>query len=137
MATAADPNVLIISVDTLRYDRLGTYGYPKNTTPYIDNFAKKSTVFTEAFTPIPNTYPSYVSLFSGLYPSHHKEFNLKKSSGINKNITMLAESFKKINYNTGAFISNKMLKYSPQGLSRGFDTYDDVCLLYTSPSPRD
>src|SRR3989338_7845756 len=58
-------NLILISIDTLRPDHMGVYGYSKNTTPNIDKWAKEATVFTNAYTIIPFTYPSFAALMTG------------------------------------------------------------------------
>ena len=68
----ADCNVILISIDTLRADHLGIYGYQRNTSSNIDSFFKNGFVFKNAFSQAPNTLPSHMSIFTGLYPSRHK-----------------------------------------------------------------
>jgi len=73
--TPADPpparNLLLITLDTLRADHLGVYGYPRPTSPALDRFAAGATVFTDATCSIPTTLPSHVSIFTGLRPTQH------------------------------------------------------------------
>ena len=64
-------NIILISLDTLRADHLGTYGYHRNTSPFIDAFAKESIVFEHAVVQAPNTLPSHMSIMTSLYPSFH------------------------------------------------------------------
>ncbi len=66
------PNVIIILSDALRSDHLGCYGYERDTSPYIDAFAKDATVFKNAFAQSPSTKPSVTSLFTSKYPTQHK-----------------------------------------------------------------
>ena len=119
-ASISSPNVILISVDTLSAKHLGVYGYERDTTPNIDAFAKKSTVYENAFTPVPCTGPSYASLFTGLNPATHASF----VSTLNKKFTTLASNFKQLNYSTAAIYSNALLNNNISGLARGFDTYD-------------
>ena len=63
--------IILISLDTLRADHLGTYGYHRNTSPYIDAFAKESVVFENAVVQSPWTLPSHMSIMTSLYPSSH------------------------------------------------------------------
>ena len=65
------PNVILIVIDALRQDHVGTYGYGRDTTPNIDTFAKKALVFDFAVSQCSWTSPSVASLFTGLYPSVH------------------------------------------------------------------
>ncbi|UCB47015.1 MAG: sulfatase-like hydrolase/transferase, partial [Spirochaetota bacterium] len=61
----ADCNIVIITIDTLRADHLGCYGYSRNTTPNIDRFAKESIIFENAYSPAPNTLPALRSIMTG------------------------------------------------------------------------
>ena len=65
-------NLLLVTIDTLRADRLGCYGYSKAETPNLDEFARKGVLFESAVTPTPLTAPSHASMFTGLYPNAHK-----------------------------------------------------------------
>ena len=67
-----DKNIILISIDTLRADHLGVYGYHRNTSPFIDQLSRESIVFERAFTASGYTLPSHTSLFTGLYPRTHK-----------------------------------------------------------------
>src|SRR5210317_1315699 len=69
-----DYNVILISIDTLRADHLGIYGYHKNTSPNIDKFAADSVLFEKAIAHAPSTLPSHASLFTGLIPMKHGAF---------------------------------------------------------------
>src|SRR3972149_3228251 len=68
-------NLILISVDTLRADHMGVYGYPKNTTPNIDAWAKTALVFTNMRTQVPSTYPSFSILMTGKSAFETKIFN--------------------------------------------------------------
>jgi arylsulfatase A-like enzyme len=143
-------NLIIISIDTLRADSMGVYGYKKNTTPYIDNWAKNATVFTNAYTHVPNTYPSVASLMTGLSPFESSIFsNLatkKDQHGgdtldendsnrpLDPSTQTLAQILKKTNYSTGAFVANYTLSKEFTNLDRGFDTYElDPSSNYKDP----
>ena len=67
----ARPNVVLISIDTLRFDRLGRYGYKKPTSPNIDAFAKDTVIFDQAIAHAPSTLSSHASILMGLLPDHH------------------------------------------------------------------
>ena len=117
------PNVLFIIVDTLRDDHLGCYGYDKIKTPNIDAIAKQGTLFKNAISQVPLTFPSHSSMFTSTYPQFNK---MRDNSGYkldNSNIT-LAERLKENGYATAAFISTMVLK-SKSGINQGFDTFDD------------
>jgi arylsulfatase A-like enzyme/Tfp pilus assembly protein PilF len=116
-------NVILISVDTLRPDHLGCYGYGDVSTPHIDNLAEEGVLFEDALTSVPLTLPSHASILTGLYPISH---------GIRDNgtfilrdqFTTLAEILKGHGFATGAFIGSFVLD-ARYGLDQGFDAYDD------------
>ena len=62
---------ILISIDTLRADHVGAYGYGKPTTPFLDSLAARGVLFERAYTPIPATLPAHLSMFTGLYPGEH------------------------------------------------------------------
>jgi choline-sulfatase len=118
------PNVLIITVDTLRADRLGVYGNTEGLTPNIDALAKDGVVFEHAASQVPLTYPSHTAIFTGTYPFYNgvRDFTAQPLSN---RFRTLAESFKANGYATGAVVSSFVLDRS-WGLARGFDNYDDA-----------
>ncbi len=116
------PDIVIITIDTLRADRLGYRGYDINT-PNIDGLAEKGQTFNNARTCVPLTLPAHASLFTGCYPFSHGVRN----NGIyylSERFTTLPEIFKSKGYDTAAFIGAYVLN-SKYGLSQGFDYYDD------------
>jgi len=115
-------NIILISLDTLRADHLGTYGYHRNTSPFIDAFAKESIVFDNAVVQAPNTLPSHMSIMTSLYPSFHgtKE---SKSRLDDEHIT-LAELLKEKGYQTAAFVDGGFVS-ATFGFDQGFDIYND------------
>ncbi|HUL14547.1 MAG TPA: sulfatase-like hydrolase/transferase [Terriglobales bacterium] len=118
------PNVLIITVDTLRADRVGAEGSHEGLTPHIDALAKDGVVFTDAISQVPLTFPSHAAIFTGTYPFHNgvQDFTAQPLS---ERFRTLAESFKANGYATGAVVSSFVLDRS-WGLARGFDSYDDA-----------
>lgn len=121
---AAKPNVLIITVDTLRADRLGVYGDKDGLTPNIDALARDGVVFEHAIAQVPLTWPSHAAIFTGTYPFHNgvEDFT---GQPLSDKVRTLAESFKANGYATGAVVSSFVLDRS-WGLGRGFDSYDDA-----------
>ncbi len=116
-------NVLVVSLDTTRADRLGPYGFKAAKTPRLDALAAEGTTFERAFTPIPSTFPSHSSLFTGRYPqSHGVHDNAVYFLGAEQ--TTLAELLQARGYATGAFVSAFVLD-SQFGLDQGFAAYDD------------
>ncbi len=120
-------NVLVITLDTTRADRIGIYGYEKARTPNIDNLARNGLWFDEAFSSVPITLPSHCSIFTGTYVLYHQVRN-NGSYFLPGKINTLAEILKNKNYITSAFISSFTLD-SRFGLNRGFDLYNDNLIL--------
>lgn len=118
--------VIIISIDTLRADHLGCYGYYRSTSPHIDNLTQESMFFQYAFAPISYTAPSFASLFTSKYPSyHHIEFTNGRYD-FPKNIgPMLQQVLKNSGMTTAAFISTPVLNAKRTKFNEGFDIYDD------------
>jgi len=122
IASAAKPNVLLISIDTLRADHLGCYGYSKRT-PVIDALAAKSVLFETAISQVPMTLPSHCTIFTGLYPDQHGVRNNENFVLSDKNRT-LATVFRENGYATGAVVGSFSLD-SVFGVDRGFEFYED------------
>jgi len=118
-------NLLVVTIDTLRADHLGCYGYSKVETPRIDRLAKDGILFTQAFTPVPITLPSHVSIFTGLYPPSHGVRN-NGTFILNQSATTLAEILQQHGWRTAAMVSSYTLD-SCFGLNQGFEVYDDDC----------
>lgn len=116
-------NVLIITLDTLRADRVGCYGYSKAKTPNLDELAKIGIKFENTVCQAPLTLPSHASLFTSLYPHYHQVRN-NGAYYLDKRFKTLAEIFKKREYKTAAFIGAFPVD-SRFGLDQGFDVYDD------------
>ncbi len=118
------PSVLLVTIDTLRADRVGAYGGPQGVTPNIDALAAQGAIFDEALASVPLTLPSHSTILSGLDPPRH---------GVRDNGTFvfppdratLATILKGGGYSTGAFVGAYVLDRR-FGLARGFDVYDDA-----------
>jgi arylsulfatase A-like enzyme/Flp pilus assembly protein TadD len=124
-------NVLLISIDTLRPDRLSCYDPRYLKTPRIDALASKGALFVRAFAHNPMTLPSHTNILSGVTPlSHGVHENSKAILGMN--FVTLAEYLKENGYSTGGFIASPTLD-SRFGLSQGFDVYDESYPSKTSP----
>ena len=125
------PNVLLITIDTLRADRVGEYGASPVPTPNMDKLARRGALFTRAFAPTPLTLPSHASILIGTTPVAH---------GVRDNIdfvvraenTTLAELLKAQGYRTAAVVSASPLD-SRFGLAQGFDVYDDAFMAPGTP----
>jgi arylsulfatase A-like enzyme/Flp pilus assembly protein TadD len=118
-----DTNILIITLDTTRADRIGIYGYEPAQTPNIDTLARKGILFENAYTPVPLTLPAHCSIFTGTTPLVHRVRNNGRYR-LPEQIDTLAEILKRRSYTTAAFISSFTVD-SRFGLDQGFDTYND------------
>ena len=112
------PNVILISLDTVRADHLSVYGYHRPTTPNLARLAEEGVVFEQAFTPTPWTVPAHMSLFTSLYPSVHSISHLTPQSDMSK---MLPEMLKDAGYLTAAFVAPVLSE--EYGFSKGFEHY--------------
>jgi arylsulfatase A-like enzyme/Flp pilus assembly protein TadD len=119
---AAPPDLLLISVDTLRPDALGWVA-GRNPTPAIDALAREGVRFPSAVSPVPLTLPAHVSIMTGLVPRRHGVRDNGQVLGPDP--ATLAETLRAKGYATAAFIGGYTLR-APFGLDRGFDHYDDA-----------
>jgi arylsulfatase A-like enzyme/Flp pilus assembly protein TadD len=117
------PNVVLITIDTLRADHVGCYGYKQVKTPNIDALAAGGVRFERAFTPVPVTLPSHSAMLTGTYPmlSGMHDFSGNKLSAQQPT---LASVLKQSGYATGAVVASAVLD-SRFGLNQGFDFYYD------------
>jgi arylsulfatase A-like enzyme/Tfp pilus assembly protein PilF len=123
--SAERPPVVLISIDTLRADRLPAYGYRDVATPNIDALRSDSVLFTNAYAHVPLTLPSHVSLFTGLLPpAHGVRNNIGYTLEGSKHPT-LARVLKDNGYATGGAVSAFVLR-GTTGIAGGFDLYDDA-----------
>ncbi len=116
-------NIVFISIDTLRQDRLGCYGYKKPTSPNIDAIANEGIVFSNSFAQYHATLPSYMSMMTSLIPLVHDVID--SSAVLDKNRITLASLLKSNGYTCIAFVDGKRKSYIGgfHGFSRGFDWY--------------
>jgi len=149
-ASPDSPNVLLVVLDTVRADHLGTYGYPRDTTPRLDALGAEGAVFTEAISQAPWTAASIASLFTGQPPSVHGldggirwqgpqeaaatgdsalPFAVQKT--LHPDETTLAEALRAGGYQTAGFVSN-IYVHSIFGFSQGFDRYADEHASYSA-----
>ncbi len=120
----AGPNILLITIDTLRADRIGAYGHSRARTPALDELAATGVRFADATAHAPLTYPSHVSILTGRYPAAFG-VRLNGMDPLPSSAVTLAERLKAGGYRTGAIIGSVILDES-YGLSQGFDDYDDA-----------
>jgi len=116
-------NVLLITMDTTRADRLGSSGYAAARTPNLDRLAASGVSFENAYSPVPLTLPAHCTIFSGMFPPGHKVRNNGNYS-LPRQVVTLAEILGRRGYQTSAFVSSFVLD-SRFGLDRGFTVYDD------------
>jgi choline-sulfatase len=116
-------NLLVVTFDTTRADRVGAYGYPGGSTPNIDRLASRGVVFENTQAAIPLTLPAHTTIFTGLWPPAH---GVRDNGGfiVPDRLTTLAEVLKGHGYATGAFVGAFVLD-SKWGLNQGFDKYFD------------
>lgn len=118
---AAKPlNVVLYLIDTLRADHLATYGYPRATSPSIDDFARSAVVFERAQAQSSWTRPAVASIFSGLEAWRHGANH--RNEGMAEEVDTLAERFQAAGYYTGAVITNPNVARS-YGFGQGFETF--------------
>ena len=118
-------NVVWFLIDALRADHVGCYGYKKNTTPFIDGFAKKSVLFEKAFAPESYTQASVASFFTATYPATHQcRYDHPRIDTLSPKFLTLAEILGFAGYATAAFVFNPHLN-SKYGLNQGFQLYRD------------
>ncbi|MDJ0786676.1 MAG: sulfatase-like hydrolase/transferase [Myxococcota bacterium] len=118
------PNVLLVSIDTLRADRVGAFGASQAVTPTLDRLAAEGVRFDQAISPAPLTLPSHATLLTGMDPPRHGV----RHNGIHRlpeSLTTLAERFQEAGHETGAVVGAAVLS-ARQGLGQGFDHYDDA-----------
>lgn len=115
------PNILLIILDTLRRDRLSLYGNTRSTSPYLDEFAARSHIFTRAVAPSHWTIPAHASIFTGEYPGMHGM--TQADHLLTDGLPTLAEHLTAAGYNTVGFCNNPLVGVLLNGLQRGFGSF--------------
>jgi len=123
---ASPPDVLLITLDTLRADYVHAYGSPSETTPNIDSLAERGALFETAIAASSRTVPSHASMMTSRFARQHS-VGTENGSSVLEGHETLAARFRAAGYRTGAFVSNFVLKRR-SGLDDGFDEYDDEML---------
>ncbi len=123
--TTSPPNIILITVDTTRADRMGFLGSQRGLTPNLDALARRSVVFTHAYSQAPFTAPSHATIFTGTNPQFHQvqDFQLPLS----KDLPYAPAILQAHGYHTAAFVGSIVFDPSQGlgiGFDRGFDTYD-------------
>lgn len=122
---AAPPNVVLITLDTVRADRMGFLGSQRGLTPNLDALARQSVVFTRAYSQVPLTTASHATILTGTYPQYHKvnDFQIPLA----EDLPYAPQVFRGAGYSTAAFVASVVLDPRQQfarGFDRGFDKYD-------------
>lgn len=116
------PNILLITIDTLRRDHLGVYGYPRETSPFMDRLAREGTMFKHVITPIPLTAPSVASILTSLHPLTHGV--LGNTGPLTEKAQTIAEVLKQNGYYTIGTVGVAFLS-AQYNFSQGFDSFSD------------
>jgi choline-sulfatase len=120
----AATNVLLITIDTLRADRIGIYGAKDVETPNIDRLAHEGAWASHSTVHVPLTRPSHTSIFTGRYPAEHG-IRDNVAPALAPDVPLMAEYFQRAGFATAAFVSSVVLTRQ-SGLARGFETYSDA-----------
>lgn len=119
----AHPNILVITLDTTRADRLGSYGYHRDTSPHLDRLAERAIVFEDFIVPMATTLPTHLSVFTGTHPLEHGVLANVKHGGdrfvTSPTLRTFAEYLTDVGYQTAAFVSAAPLKRGT-GVEEGF-----------------
>src|SRR5262245_18288087 len=116
------PNVLLVSVDALRADHVGAYGYARSTTPFLDRLARDGQRFERTYVPLPATAPSHASLLTSLHPAQHGV--VANTMTLPEQAETLAEVLKGHGYATLGAVAVFYLK-ARYGFGQGFDAFSD------------
>ena len=119
---SSQPDLVLLSVDTLRPDHLGVYGYARDTTPNLDAFFASGRVYPRAYSTSASTAPSVVSLLTGRLPQEHRVRLLYQL--VPDEVELLTDRLPE-NYQTAAFVSSIVLSEEAIGMADRFDHYDD------------
>jgi arylsulfatase A-like enzyme len=120
------PNIVLITLDTTRADRMGFLGSPRGLTPNLDALAKQSAFFTRAYAQVPLTPPSHAAILTGTYPQFH-QVNRIEQAFLAADLPYAPDILRAHGYRTAAFVSAIVLEATPlyaPGFDRGFQTYD-------------
>jgi len=121
-AIAPTRGYVLISIDTLRADHLGLYGYQRPTSPFLDSLAERATVFENAIVQLPGTLPSHMCIFTGLYPAEHGVY--PPDGILSPDTPTLPEVFRRGGFRTAGFTEGGYVA-GRFGFARGFDQFND------------
>ena len=125
--SADRPNIVLVTIDTLGREHLGCYGYPRPTSPRVDALAGQSVLFENAYAPMATTFPSHVSMLTGLYPHQHGRTS-NRAGVLDPFVSaqgrmLVASALSSAGYRTAGFVSSSVL-HQGTGIAQGFESYD-------------
>jgi arylsulfatase A-like enzyme len=126
------PDIVLVSIDSLRPDHLGAYGYRRPTSPHIDRIAEQGIVFTHAYATTSWTLPSHLSLLTGLYPGEHGIVD--EGRQLAESIPLLPQLLARAGYRSAAVVSGPYL-HRQFGFARGWEVYDDLLVNAEAREP--
>lgn len=135
------PNIILISVDTLRADHLGCYGYDRDTSPAMDAFSRDGILFSRFYSHSPSTLPAHMSMLTGLHPTGHELLTLPVGGAVRGQVldpavSTLPDMLRSEGYATAAFTGGAQVS-GVFGFNRGFDSYQEnraAVALDTAPA---
>ena len=119
----SEPDILLISIDTLRPDHLGLYGYERDTSPFLDAMANEGTVFEQAWSAAPWTLPSHATMLSGRRPQNHGAID--EALPIADDVPLLPEALGALGYRRAGFVTTPFVG-ARYGFDRGFDHFEEL-----------
>jgi arylsulfatase A-like enzyme len=129
--TPERPNLILVSIDTLRADHLGCYAYSRETSPNLDRLAREGVLFEHAYASAPWTLPSHTSLFTGLYASEHGVVARQKA--VDERHELLPEALGTLGYRSAAVVSAVPFLRRSYGFAQGWIDYDDHSAYVRKP----
>jgi arylsulfatase A-like enzyme/Flp pilus assembly protein TadD len=136
-ATSTSPNIILITLDTTRADRMGFLGSNRGLTPNLDSLAQQSAVFSRAYAQVPLTSPSHATILTGTFPQYHQVLDFPDI--LAKDLPYAPDILHAHGYHTAAFIGSLALdpKGGAPGFERGFDVYNAGFSSVGFPSQKD
>ena len=139
-AAAGKPNILLITMDTVRADHMSLYGYPRTTTPHLQEFARAANVYTRAIAASDMTLPSHASIFTGVYPGWHGAYpslpDFAYGRPLAPHSTTLAGVLRANGYWTAGITANHSFLQASMGLAQGFASWNHSMPVHLSVSDR-
>ncbi len=120
-------SIVLVTIDTLRADRLGCYGYFRDTSPHIDRFAEEAVLFESAVTPMATTLPAHVSVMTSSHPLRHgvqENYAHFHPPEAGDELQTFAQMVSRAGYRTAGFVSAAVLR-AESGIAAGFEHYDE------------